>query len=265
DTCRHYFGAEVQDGLDFTSPSAVDRMNDWASNHTHGKIDKIVTQEEIAALLWAVMNAVYFKGDWTTKFDPSDTYSGDFYLDSIETKSCDMMKNERTYGYLETDLFQAVDLPYGEEAFSMTVLLPQPDKSVDDVAVALTTDDWALWLDAMTETLLELHLPAFRYECEYRLKNALTAMGMEKSFNRLQADFSDMMAALTFIKMVKQKTFVQVDEDGTEAAAVTIVGGLGATPPAVVKIDRPFLFIIHEHVSKTILFIGRVCEPVWEE
>ena len=262
DLNKTYFDALVRQ-INFQAPWAADTINNWVDVHTNGKITEIIKPPippEVAMLL---MNAVYFKGDWTHEFDTSDTYDGMFQLADGSWADCRMMMKEDTVKYFANDLLQAVDLPYGDGKFSMTILLPRPTRTVDDLMAELTEDNWALWLGIFADTQIPLSLPRFKFEYEVELKEMLKALGMGIAFDASEADFSNMFEdGVGWIDKVKHKTFVQVDERGTEAAAVTVVIIID-TAYSGMMVNRPFLFIVHEHDSGAILFMGKVADPVW--
>ena len=156
------------------------------------------------------------------------------------------------------DLVSVVEMPYGGDAFTMTVLLPHPDVSLQSVVGALDAERWALWIANLHETEAFVVMPKFSFEYEISLKDVLTSLGMGIAFDEQSADFTKINpAGDLFISKVKHKTFIEVDEEGTEAAAVTSVEvGTTSAPPQVI-VDRPFLFAIRERLSGTILFMGR--------
>lgn len=263
DLCRTYFDALVRE-MNFQAPGAADTINNWVDVNTNGKIKEIIKPPippEVAMLL---INAIYFKGAWTHLFDTADTRTDRFYFPDDSWTDCQMMTRDDTIKYFANDLFQAVDLPYGSEGFSMTVLLPKHSVTMDDLIGELTEENWATWMGSFSEIEMQLWLPKFKFEYEKKLNDMLKAMGMEIAFTPA-ADFSNMFGdGIGWIDRVKHKTFIQVDEQGTEAAAVTMVVMFDSLPPGM-YVNRPFLFVIHEHESGTILFIGKVVNPVWED
>ncbi len=257
DVSRSYFDAEVG-ALDFDSPAALTTINGWASRATAGKIPTILDGIE-PNLMMVLMNAIYFKGSWRERFDPALTRSAAFHgLDG--DRPANLMHREGTMGYFANADFAAVDLPYGNSAFSMTVILPQPGRSVEDVAASLRSAQWAAWTEQLHEATVDLHLPRFTLSWERRLNADLDSLGMRDAFMASRADFSRLSPTATYIGFVKQKTYVGVDEEGTEAAAVTAVGiKVTAMPQTVVlRVDRPFLFVIRERLSGTVMFVGKV-------
>ena len=265
-TNQTYFDAEVT-GLDFNDEAAA-IINAWVAEKTHDKITKIVQTPINPDLVMFLINAIYFKGIWVSQFDEADTYDAPFHLyDGSDTPSR-MMTQTADFAYGASEQIQTITLPYGESFFNMTVLLPKPGVSLDEVTAQLDNDTWSTWLDEQQVREIELHLPRFRFSWKASLVPSLTALGMEDAFVPFKADLSRMRAANDlFISDVKHKTFVEVNEEGTEAAAVTSVEvGITAVPPSkpVFLADRPFLFAIWERDTKAVLFLGRVMEPVLE-
>ena len=256
---RETFDAEVAE-LDFANPSASGRINGWVQDATRGRIEDIVPAVIPGDVVMYLINAIYFKGPWTFRFEPSDTRNEPFHLDNGSTHTVPLMTMRRDLPYRENGRFQAVDLPYGGRAFSMTVLVPQPDVSVDDLAASLDAADWQDLADSFRETDIEVFLPRFRMAYERKLNDDLAALGMVDAFDH-RADLSRLSPVGGLrISSVKQKSWVEVNEEGTEAAAATAVTVVESAPPAV-RADRPFLFFIRERLSGTILFAGKVASP----
>ncbi|MBN1481522.1 serpin family protein [candidate division KSB1 bacterium] len=259
-----YFNALVSP-LDFGSASAPKTINNWVDDKTHGKIDKIVDQIPPQTVMY-VINAIYFKGTWTLEFDKSATRDETFFITETERVQVPFMhQKSQNFAYLENDLMQAIDLPYGNEHFRMTLLLPHNDKSVDDILARLNSTNWASWMGSLTNQPGTLQMPKFKIEYKKSLPGILSAMGMSIAFSR-QADFTGINKdGNLFISDVLHKTFVDVDEEGTEAAAATSVAisltSVGGPSGFFMRIDRPFIFCIREKSSGTILFIGKIIDP----
>ncbi len=259
-TVRETFDAEVAE-LDFANPAASARINEWVQAATHGRIEDIVPDVIPANVVMYLINAIYFKGSWTFRFDPSDTRDEPFRLDDGSTRTVPLMTLRGELPYQENSRFQAVDLPYGGRAFSMTVLLPRQDMSVDALAESLDAAEWEGIADGFSETDVLLFLPRFRMGYERRLNDDLIALGMVDAFDR-RADFTRLSpVGDLFISEVKQKSWVDVNEEGTEAAAATVVAIAETSSGPVVRADRPFLFFIRERLSGTILFAGKLAGP----
>ena len=259
-TGKTYFDAEIQ-GLDFNAPSSVKTINDWVSRSTNAKIPTILDAIDPLDVMFLI-NAVYFKGTWRSRFDPAETADATFHAIDGATEPMKLMHQKNTLRYRETADAQWVDLLYGNSAFAMTVVLPKPGKDVNEVVASLTESSWSQLTDGFTETEVDLYLPKIRLEYERKLNDDLKALGMEVAFRGGEADFTAMspLGRELYIAFVKQKTFVDIYEEGTEAAAVTVVGMRVTSAPVVptMRVDRPFVFAIRERFSGTILFIGKI-------
>jgi serpin B len=213
-----------------------------------------------------LINAVYFKGDWSSPFDEGRTTDDTFRLADGSAWPCRMMQRRERFRYHQADDFQAVDLPYGDDNFSMTVLLPAEAVPLDSLSHRLSATTWSEWTQRLSYQEVRLMLPKFTVSYDVSLNSVLKSMGMAVAFSDY-ADFSAISpdTALT-ITEVKHKTFVAVDEKGTEAAAVTSVAvGLANSvepEPVVMRVDRPFLFAIRERHSGSIVFLGKVGKPL---
>ncbi len=263
DVNKTYFNAQVN-RIDFAAPSAPGLINTWVDDNTNGKIKKIVENIPQDMVMYLI-NAIYFKGTWTNEFAKNLTRDDQFKKADSTTIPCKMMRQDRIMPYLETENFQAVDLPYGDGDYSMTVILPTEDTDIDAFISNLTIDDWQKWTQQFSEKEGNLQLPKFTLEYEKKLNDILIDMGMAPAFDPNQADFSKINKDENLvISEVKHKTYVKVDEEGTEAAAVTSVGvALTSvnTNRFYMRVDRPFVFAIRERNSGTILFIGKIEQP----
>jgi serpin B len=215
-----------------------------------------------------LINAIYFKGDWTYQFDPNDTKDEDFTLLDGSTKQVPMMNmQDVSFPYYANEDFQAVDLAYGDSLFSMTIILPRDGTDIDTIIEGLNTNQWEEWIGQFHHTSLEsFRMPKFKLEYEIKLNDVLTALGMGIAFNDALADFSRMyhkeqVGLNLFISEVKHKTFIEVNEEGTEAAAVTSVEMAYTSVGPYMIVNRPFIFAIRERFSGTILFIGKIVDP----
>jgi serpin B len=255
-----YFDAQTQ-GLDFADPSAGKTINDWVKGSTGGKIEKIVPDQIPAEAVMYLINAIYFKGAWTTKFDPKLTYDGEFTLADNTKIPCRMMTRSGKVRTMSSSSFTAVDLPYGDAGFSMTILLPTAG-TADDLVESLKTEDWNNLVEGFHDRETVLSMPKFTIDYGNSLNDALKAMGMEVAFQYGTADFTRINSAYPagelYISNVNHKTFIDVNEEGTEAAAATSVEISTTSAPAPIRIDRPFVFAIRENHSGTILFLGKV-------
>lgn len=258
---REYFSAQVEP-VRMVQDDVV-TINDWVKNATGGRIPTIVEQISADEVMFLI-NAVYFKGVWTKPFDPSMTREEPFHLEGGGTRMVPMMKASGTQRYTRGDTYVAVDLPYGNKAFSATFVLPTEGRSVDELVASLDDQQWSELVSGLQESRLDLAVPRFRLEYEQELSEPLQAMGMQRAFVPNGANFSGMSASHgeeLYLSSVLQKTFVEVNEEGTEAAAATSVGVSVTSLPPTMRIDRPFLFAIRENFSGAILFIGKIVDP----
>jgi len=259
-----YFDATVT-SLDFSSPDAAEIINNWVDDNTNGKIAQIVQPPIDPAMMLFLINAVYFKGTWTYQFDPNETRDEIFYAGNPPYKTYPFMAQKVEIPYFANTTFHAVDIPYGDGLYRMAVLVPISG-SIDDLAELCTSDNWDIWMDSFVEQEVNLFLPKFKLELAYKLNDVLISLGMGAAFNGALADFSNITETIgLYISKVKHITFVEVNEEGTEAAAVTSIEMCGSTGEEPLEIffraDRPFLFVIHETESNSILFMGKVMQP----
>ena len=256
-----YFNALVQ-GLDFNDPDAKNIINQWVNQKTNGRIKAIVDFIDPNDVMFLI-NAIYFKGIWTYQFNKNLTKDDFFTLPNGTQKPCKMMVQNGDFQYFANSDFQAVDLPYGAGNFRMSILLPNPLFNIDSLIAQFNQQNWDMWMGSFSKSSGILKLPKFTMEYKIKLNDVLSDLGMAVAFTD-QADFAEMYPpGNLFISRVKHKTFVKVNEEGTEAAAVTSVaitltssGGEFA-----MRVDRPFIFVIHEKRSKAILFMGKIIEP----
>lgn len=265
DESRQFFDARVA-GLDFASASAVPTINDWVKQSTNGKIEKIVDGPIDNDVVMYLINAIYFNGSWTTRFDKNQTRTEQFTTIAGTTAPIAMMRRTDTVRVAETADAQVVDLPYGGGAFTMTILLPKQGRSIGALVSSLSADSWQAAVAGVTPRSVELQMPKFTLRWEALLNDPLQALGMRRAFQGDVADFTRMSRTAgnrLYISRVKQKSFVDVHEEGTEAAAVTSVEVrvTCACGPQVIRIDRPFVFAIRERLSGTIVFLGKIVRP----
>jgi serine protease inhibitor len=259
------FDAEVA-GLDFSLPSALTTINKWASDNTNGKIPKVLDEISDNAVMF-LMNALYFKGDWSYQFDKSLTSDRPFYTDGSTSVNVSTMKGDVGSKVTTGSNYRAIELPYGCTNFTMVVIVP--GGTIDDFISSFTPERWNAITSAFDEQEeygeLTVYMPKYKFSYEKYLNDQLQSMGMLDAFNPDLADLSGISDASIFVSFVKQNTFVEVDEKGTEAAAVTTVGGFATSfPPQPMQfvIDKPFVFAIRERTTNTLLFIGQVTDPL---
>jgi serpin B len=261
----HYFDAEVRE-LDFRSADAVKTINDWVSDKTHGKIDEIIDSIDPAVMM-ILINAIYFNCVWETEFDPDNTYPADFYNeDGSVYGKVDMMQLESSFRVSNQQSFRAIELPYKNGKFSMFLFLPSEESSVNQLVQELDGATWGNWMASFQEQEdFTIYMPRFEFEFDRSLGEDLKAMGLDIAFSD-QADFSGISPIPLYIADVIHKTYIKVNEEGTEAAAVTavVMEVTSIQPMSELRIDRPFLFAISENSSKSILFMGKVAEPAYD-
>jgi serpin B len=259
DAGRTWFDAQAA-SLDFASPTAVKSINDWVSTATAGKIPTILDRIGSDEVMFLV-NAIYFKGSWRAKFDPALTVDAPFHGIAGD-QPMKLMRREGTIRYLQTPAFAAVDLAYGNSAYSMSVVLPTVGQSVDAVLASMQADSWSAWAAQFHDAEVDLQLPRLALTWERMLIPDLQALGMRAAFQDGGADFSRLspLGSQLFISTVKQKTYVNVNEEGTEAAAATNVGISVTSAPVRTqfRVDRPYVFVIRERLSGTVLFLGAI-------
>jgi len=263
---RNYFQAEVT-ALDFDDPAAAETINEWVRNKTGDKIENIVEPPINPDTILFLINAIYFKGEWTEPFEAELTRDIPFNMPGGTKKDHPTMFRYGNYSYLENELFQAVSLPYGKnERISMYIFLPAAGINLENFNAELSPANWKQWLGSFGNMEGELGLPRFKFEFETSLNDALIALGMGTAFDQATADFSKMrpVPPRLYISAVKHKTFVEVNEEGTEAAAATSVEISVTSMPETFSmvVDRPFFFAIVDDLTGTILFLGSVSEPL---
>lgn len=246
--------------LDFASPDAKDAMNRWCAENTNNLITDFVKKTEKGDLFY-VLDALYFKGIWETKFNKANTQEKDFTNADGSRSKVAMMRMEReTFNGMQNEYFSLTEFPYGNRAFSMVVLLPNEKTPLEKCFPLLTAESWNEWMQQLRPFSLNVEFPRFELEYAKLLGEDLKALGMEEAFDKTQADFSKMSSQAVHVSEVKQGTFIKVDEEGTEAAAVT--GGKGDISPGlesgIFHINRPFAFLIKERSTGIILFMGKV-------
>ncbi|MFH1314715.1 MAG: serpin family protein [Candidatus Eisenbacteria bacterium] len=261
---RKYYGAELK-SVDFAgSPgSALDEINAWASDKTRGKITNLIEPGMIdQATMLVLSNAIYFNGGWASKFDGKKTWEEPFWVAPDSSVMVDMMHQTRRFRYTETSELQILDLPYVGGDLSMIVLLPKDRTGLAGAERFLTLKSLRIWLRQLREEDLIVSLPRFKVASDLLLNQALKDMGMTDAFDVGLADFSGMTGRKgLFIDAVVHKALLEVAEDGTEAAASTAVVTKRGPPPKQFRADHPFLFMIRDNKSGSILFIGRVADP----
>ncbi len=256
-------------GASFYPLTVAKPINEWANEKTKGRIPKVLEETDITPDIRLVLtNAIYFKGKWKSTFDSAKTHDAPFYQTDGEKKDCKLMYQKSAFKYLENNNYQAIELPYSGDDLSMVVLLPKRESSLKQMLQSLNIKELDTQLRTLKNQKVELWLPKFKLETSYELKDVLMQMGMNAPFNR--ADFSEMTQDKTPLEISRiiQKAFVEMNEKGTEAAAVTVV--MMATESSInrheliipqFRADRPFLFLIRDKQTGAILFTGGLEKP----
>jgi serine protease inhibitor len=244
-------------------------INDWASRNTGGRITEMVKDPIDPLIILFLMNAVYFKGRWEDEFDPQATQPRTFHAPSGPVERT-MMARQGHYGWLAADGFQAVRLPYRGDRFAMYVLLPDEGSSVAALRQRLTAEAWTRWMSGFHNERVHVIMPRYRIEVEAYLSGPLQTMGMRDAFAAGRAELDGMLPAdyvaraQPYVEYVLQKVFIEVNEEGTEAAAVTVVAAAVRSEPLNMQhfvVDRPFLLAIRDDQTGALLFIGQVNDP----
>ena len=247
--------------LDFATPTALTTINKWASDNTKGKIPEVLSEIPGDAVMF-IMNALYFNGDWSYQFDKSMTQELPFHPDGGSATDVPTMKGKVGAKFARDEGFRAIEMPYGQTNFTMVVIVP--DETLSAFYPSFTYQVW----DKLCSDLDELQefgkitvtMPKFKFSYEKYLNNQLMSMGMIDAFSSSDADLSGISDSEIWVDYVQQNTFVEVDEEGTETAAVTTID-VGVTSPLPFNIYKSFIFAIRERTTNTLLFIGQVVNP----
>lgn len=260
---RKYFDADARE-LNFSDPSAGPTINGWVKTKTNGRIESIVPAIIPNDVVMYLINAIYFKGAWKETFDTKYTRDAMFTLRDGATVPVQMMHRTGQMRYQQNERFSAVDLPYGNGSFSMTLLLPAAGGNADDLLNGLSSQQWNSMYGGFTKRQIALGLPKFKIEYGNTLNDALRAMGMGITFSSA-ADLSGIAGqpGALYISNVRHKTFIEVNEEGTEAAAATSVEITRTSVEQIpmMLLDRPFIFAIRESQTGRIIFLGKIADP----
>ena len=256
-----FFNSKVA-SVNFSDERAAVEINKWASDNTNGLIEKVIDKTKADDLMY-LLNAIYFKGVWVSEFKKSNTLKKTFTLENGSLVDVDMMNQTAEFNYNSNDDLQIVQLPYGNEAFSMMVLLPKDNKKLHDVVEAIKEPNyWSSLIAGSRKYEVVLSLPKFKTTYSKKLNNVLMDMGMGVAFSD-NADFSGLSEVSSKIDFVNQNTYISTDEVGTEAAAVTTIGMVVTSMPieperVIFNANKPFLYVIQENYTGSILFMGAV-------
>lgn len=261
---QSWYNAEARN-IDVTDANAVKTVNDWIADKTHDKITDMLSELD-PNLAMLLINAVYFNGKWRYAFDKTATIEESFYVTSSDPKSVPMMHQTENFKTTKSNNLTLIELPYGQGNYTMVLAMPDENISTTDVANTLTPSVWQEWMDLLAENThkTDLSMPRFKYEYKRLLNDDLTNLGMGLAFSDF-ADFSNISDQGLKITRVLHQSFIDTKEEGTEAAAATVVEivntSIGPVDNVVVTLDRPFLYFIRETSTGTILFMGKVGDP----
>lgn len=259
---RDYYLAEARE-IDINNPDAVNIVNDWIAEKTHDKITEMLDGLD-PALTMLLINAIYFNGKWRYQFDEDDTSDEPFYVRPASPKDVPTMHQKENLNVTSIDDATIVELPYGQGNYTMVVVLPDESVTTADLAATLTSELWQGWMETLSENTheVDLSLPRFKYKYKRELNDDLKTMGMGIAFTD-QADFSNISDVTSWISRVIHESFIETNEEGTEAAAATVVEFINTSVPETitVNVNRPFLYFIREISTGTVLFMGRVNDP----
>jgi serpin B len=262
DNIQDYYNAEFRIE-DFSDPATLNAINNWVEQNTEGKIQNILNKIDSDAFMYLI-NAIYFKGKWTNSFDIKDTYSSKFTDEEEIISQADYMTAEMDVNYQNNDLFTAIELPYGDKDYSMVILMPNEGKKVIDIINQLNDFNWNQWMNSFSVLGLNIHFPKFKFGYKEELSDVLSQLGMDIAFSDA-ANFSGISKdiALKISKVIHQ-SFIEVNEEGTKAAAATVVEMIETTAggaPRAIHFNKPFFFTIKEKQTNSIVFMGNVKKP----
>lgn len=262
---KNYYDADISP-LDFgNEQKSLEIINGWVAKKTHNKIETIIDRISRSHVMF-LLNAIYFKGTWQKEFNEESTEKLPFYPENGENIQTEMMQRLDTLPYTSNDLFSAVELSYGKGNYNMYVFLPENGRTLEEIVNNLDKDNWGTWMESFRETQsVDIKFPKFKYGYEITLNDVLTEMGMGIAFSGA-ADFTGINRGGGLnIDYVKHKSFIDVNEEGTEAAAVTIVAiertSAGGPTKVPFIVNRPFLYAITEKDTGAVLFMGTVKNP----
>jgi serine protease inhibitor len=268
ETNNRYFDAAVN-AINFSHPDASKTINAWVNDKTRGKIKEIVPDAIPDDIVMYLINAIYFKGDWKFQFDKKNTRAAPFRLPNGSSKSVPMMSGNAPIRYAFTEEYTVAEIPYGGSYYNMTIVLPAGFDTIESFVESLSETTWNTIIGSLpkSDSEIDIRMPKFKLGYAKELNDVLKALGMEVAFERSRADFSGMYnkeqtsGENLFISTVDHKAVIEVNEEGSTAAAATSVGmGRTSVKPEII-VDRPFVFAIRENHTGTIVFIGKCVEP----
>lgn len=262
-TNQKYYDAEVS-GLDFSKTSeTLNKVNGWVNTKTNGKISQIISQVNPEDIMY-ILNAIYFNGEWQYRFDAKETTDMSFTKEDQTIIQTPTMTIENPFPYYSNQTFQMLEMPYGSGKYSMLILLPNSGKNTNDIISILNAENVNSWISKLAEQKKKIYLPKFEFKFDDSLVDELRILGMTDAFDDNKANLTGISdAAQLVISQVMHKSYIKVDERGTEAAAVTgiTVGTTSIGPDTSFRVDHPFVFAIREKDTQAILFLGKVLDP----
>lgn len=273
ETSQKYYDGSVRE-IDFKNAAAPASINDWVAKQTKDRIKNLLQPSDLPRLTRMVLtNAIYFKGDWAARFPKAGTQDRYFYRKNGDSVTVPLMAQCAEYPFWEDDNLQVAEIPYVGKQLSMVVILPRSAEGLPAVEKTLSSENIAGWVSRLKEAKINVYLPRFKAALRLDLKQQLSNLGMPLAFDRDQADFTGMTGAdpekQLHISKVIHEAFVEINEEGTEAAGATAVielaksavGEPSVRVPPTFRADRPFVFVIRDNPSGSILFIGRLSDP----
>ena len=261
---KNNYSAELNSVEFQQAEEAANVINVWVEEKTSGKIQDIVTPGQLKLALLVLVNAIYFKGNWASQFEQQNTRNEPFWITPDLQIEVPMMIQSNIFNYMQNEMVEILELPYQDDDISMVIFLPRTQNGLAELENRLSTEEYTDWLKQLHPQEIIMLLPKFKMEKQFELSQTLAAMGMPDAFSDA-ADFSGMDGSkMLVISDVVHKAFVEVNEEGTEAAAVTGVIAVltSSSPPHTFRADHPFLFLIRHQPSESILFLGRVVNPL---
>lgn len=262
DILTRYYNAE-SNSFDITDPLVPKQVNSWIENKTNGLIKNMLDQLDPNTVM-LLINAIYFKGKWQFQFDKNNTIQSSFNKPSGVSVQVPMMRQTSNYKIHKEEGFTIAEFPYGQANFVMDVILPDDNNGLPEIISKISDSNFSEWINKMNSTKTELSFPRFKYVFKKELKDILSNMGMGIAFTQ-NADFSNISDIATQLSFVLHQACIETNEEGTEAAAATIVGINTTSAPAgpfILNIDHSFVYIIRETTTNSILFMGRVADPL---
>ncbi len=261
-TLTSYYNAQAK-SFDITDPTVPTQINGWISNNTNGLINNMISQLDPTTVM-LLINAIYYKGMWKTKFDPSATTTRTFTKPDGSTEDVPTMYQSETLKVYRGNGFYVAELPYGQGNYVMDIILPD-DNNLSSVTSLMTDASLTTWTTSLTSSKVNLYMPKFKYGYNISLQNVLSLMGMGIAFTDA-ADFSNISDIPVLISKILHQAYIQTDEEGTEAAAATIVQivtqTMGPGEPITIDVNHQFIYIIREVTTNSIIFMGKVTDPL---